>query len=107
MISPFFLITFLAITLLFTSVGALPLPEIPEAAKRDLEARAVTLMSAATISDFTPFTQFARVAYCPQSKVNTWSCGGELSPFSRFDRNVSLNLYMQEHVMLFLGSNRL
>lgn len=74
----------LAVALLLTSVGATPLHGIPEIAERSLETRAVTRMSAADISSFTPFTQFARAAYCP--RVGSWSCGGKLNLF-RFDRD--------------------
>ena len=77
MFSTFVPITLLATVLFFASAGAMPLPEVSEVAERDLEARSVTLLSAASISNFTPFTQFARAAYCPQSKVKTWNCGGK------------------------------
>jgi len=54
-------------------------PAIPEVVERVLESRAVSLMSATDISSFTPYTQFARAAYCQQSQGKNWSCGGELS----------------------------
>ena len=76
-------IFYLAAALLFTSTGAIPLPGTSEVDERDLETRAVSLLSAADISGFTPFTQFARAAYCQQPKVKNWSCGGRSSfPFS-------------------------
>jgi len=84
MLSAFFSATsvfLLAATLLFTSVGAIPLPGTSEVAERDLEARAVSLFSTADISSFTSFTQFARAAYCQQSKVKNWSCGRKFSLF--------------------------
>ena len=84
MLSTFFStpsVLFLAATLLFASVEAIPLPGTPEVAERDLEARTVSVLSTTDISSFTPFTQFARAAYCPQSKVNNWSCGRELGLF--------------------------
>jgi len=84
MFLPSFSTTFLATVLLFTFVGAMPFPEIPEVAERDLETRAATLMSAASISNFTPFTQFARAAYCQQSQVKTWSCGGPCNAIPGF-----------------------
>ena len=71
----------LTVPLLFASVGAIPLPGIPEAVERDLEARTVNVLAAADISNFTPFTQFARAAYCQPSKIKNWSCGRELSLF--------------------------
>lgn len=84
MFSTFFPITLLAAALFFASVGAIPLPEVSEVAERDLETRSVTLLSAASISNFTPFTQFARAGYCPQSKVKTWSCGGACNAIPGF-----------------------
>lgn len=77
-ITPVFL---LAATLLFTAVGAMPLPGVLEVAERDVEASPVSLLSPTDISGFTSFTQFARAAYCPQSKIKNWSCGGKLSLF--------------------------
>ena len=74
-------IFFLAVTLLFTSVEASPLPGTPEVGERDIEARGVSLLSTTDISSFTSFTQFARAAYCQQSKVKTWSCGRKFSLF--------------------------
>ncbi|KAF9785227.1 Alpha/Beta hydrolase protein [Thelephora terrestris] len=81
MFSSFLSITFLAAALSFSSVGTVPLPEIAE---RDLETRAVTVLSATSVSNFAPFTQFARAAYCQQSKVQTWSCGGACSAVPGF-----------------------
>lgn len=82
MFLPFFFTTFTAVLLLlFTPVGAAPLPEISEVAERGLESRAVTVLSAASISNFTPFSQFARAAYCQPSQIKTWSCGGQSSSF--------------------------
>ena len=71
----------LAVTLLFASVEAIPLPRIPEVVERNLENRAVNVVSAADISSFTPFTQFARAAYCQPAKIKNWSCGRELDSF--------------------------
>jgi len=77
-------------TLVSSSVWASPIPEPePEAApsenvevERDLVPRAVAALSSADISSYTPFTQFARAAYCDPAKVKTWTCGGE--SFGRF-----------------------
>lgn len=30
----------------------------------------------AELSGFAPYTQFARAAYCPTSKLTSWDCGG-------------------------------
>lgn len=89
--------TLLLATLLSSSVWASPIPEPePEAApsknvevERDLVSRAVTALSSADISSYTPFTQFARAAYCDPAKVKTWTCGGgssvALDPALDFD----------------------
>lgn len=87
MLSTFFSTTsvfFVTAALLVASVGAIPLPGNSKVAERDLETRAVSLLSAADISGFTSFTQFARAAYCQQSEIKTWSCGGKFSPISGF-----------------------
>ncbi|EIN13713.1 alpha/beta-hydrolase [Punctularia strigosozonata HHB-11173 SS5] len=34
-----------------------------------------TALSAAELSSFAPFTQFARAAYCPTDKIMSWQCG--------------------------------
>ena len=71
----------LAVPLLFASVGAVPLPGNSEVAERDLEPRTVNILAASDISSFTPFTQFARAAYCQPSKIKNWNCGRESSLF--------------------------
>lgn len=83
-------IFFLAVALLLASAGAIPIPETPEVAERDLETRAVNVLSTADISSFTTFTQFARAAYCQPSKIKNWSCGRKLA-YSRFDRDRCLD----------------
>ncbi|CDO71479.1 hypothetical protein BN946_scf184909.g73 [Trametes cinnabarina] len=45
------------------------------AAPAPASKRSVTALSAAQLSSFAPFTQFARAAYCPISKVQNWQCG--------------------------------
>ncbi|KAI0771262.1 alpha/beta-hydrolase [Trametes elegans] len=35
----------------------------------------VTALSSSELSSFAPFTQFARAAYCPSSKIKDWKCG--------------------------------
>lgn len=87
--------TLLLATLLSSSVWASPISE-PEAApsknvevERDLVSRGVTALSSVDISSYTPFTQFARAAYCDPAKVKTWTCGGgssvALDPALDFD----------------------
>lgn len=78
MLSTFFptaYVFFLAAVLLFTSAAAIPVPGVVNVEERALEARVVSVLSAADISAFTSFTQFARAAYCQQSRVKNWSCG--------------------------------
>ncbi|KAF9644329.1 alpha/beta-hydrolase [Thelephora ganbajun] len=87
MLSSFFSTTsvfFLAAALLSASVGAIPLPGTPEVAESNIETRTVNLLSAADISSLTSFTQFARAAYCQQSKVESWSCGEACDAISGF-----------------------
>ena len=59
----------------------LPALSVLEVTERGLEARAVSLLSPTDMSGFTSLTQFARAAYCPQSKIKNWGCGGKLSLF--------------------------
>lgn len=40
-----------------------------------LSKRAVSAIAGDTLASFAPFTQFARAAYCPLSKVTDWECG--------------------------------
>ncbi|KAI0042122.1 alpha/beta-hydrolase [Auriscalpium vulgare] len=35
----------------------------------------VSTLSASQLAAFAPFTQFARAAYCPSSKITNWQCG--------------------------------
>lgn len=64
--------------------AAVPAPETApvdasEVADHVEIARAgVTVLSASTLAAFAPFTQLARAAYCPSSKVTGWACGGTL-----------------------------
>lgn len=46
------------------------------AAPAGLARRSVTALSATELSSFTPFTQFARAAYCSTSRLSGWNCGG-------------------------------
>ncbi|KAF8637954.1 hypothetical protein AX16_010587 [Volvariella volvacea WC 439] len=40
-----------------------------------IHRRAVSPLSTAELASFAPFTQFARAAYCPTSKLQGWRCG--------------------------------
>jgi hypothetical protein len=39
--------------------------------------RSTSTIYTAELSGFAPYTQFARAAYCPTSKLTGWSCGGK------------------------------
>lgn len=41
-----------------------------------LVARSVTALSAAQISEYTPYTHYASTAFCNPSTTLTWTCGG-------------------------------
>ena len=63
------------------SVWASPVPK-PSPSENvgvegDLAPSVVTALSSTEISSYTPFTQFARAAYCDPTKLKTWTCGGE------------------------------
>ncbi|EKM81044.1 hypothetical protein AGABI1DRAFT_105879 [Agaricus bisporus var. burnettii JB137-S8] len=49
-----------------------------------LQQRAVTPLSASELSSFAPFTQFARAAYCPTSRLVGWNCGEACDATSDF-----------------------
>jgi len=40
-----------------------------------LERRAVTQLSTTQIAAYEPYTQFAKVAYCPSHVIDGWKCG--------------------------------
>lgn len=42
-----------------------------------LGRRAAAVLSNDQLAAFAPFTQFARAAYCPSSKIQGWQCGRE------------------------------
>ncbi|KAI0781969.1 Alpha/Beta hydrolase protein [Abortiporus biennis] len=52
----------------------------------DVEARAsgVVALTASDLSALAPYTQFARVAYCPSSGVKTWKCGDACNSVAGF-----------------------
>lgn len=74
----------LASSLVWVSV---PVPKNnPKAApsenvERDLVTGPVTALSIEAISTYTPFTQFARAAYCNPKEIRTWTCGEYLDRF--------------------------
>lgn len=62
--------TFITFVLLVSLVGTLGAPAI-------LESRSITPLSIDQLSAFSPYTQFARAAYCSTASLKTWSCGGK------------------------------
>ncbi|KAI1789485.1 alpha/beta-hydrolase [Ganoderma leucocontextum] len=58
---------FFAAALLALSASAVALPS--------LQARDATKLSAEQLASYSPFTQFARAAYCASSKLIPWNCG--------------------------------
>ncbi|KAI0311772.1 lipase class 3 family protein [Amylostereum chailletii] len=65
--------------LLATVVLAAPAPERINLNKRD-----VTPVSTGQLSSYSPFTQFARAAYCEPGKVEGWQCGEACSALPGF-----------------------
>jgi hypothetical protein len=49
-----------------------------------LQQRDATPVSASELASFAPFTQFARAAYCPTSRLQGWACGGALKSSGAF-----------------------
>ncbi|TCD70529.1 hypothetical protein EIP91_002875 [Steccherinum ochraceum] len=45
----------------------------------------VTTLSSAQLSALAPYTQFARAAYCPTSKITNWNCGEACKANSGFE----------------------
>ncbi|KAF9644679.1 alpha/beta-hydrolase [Thelephora ganbajun] len=86
--SKFLLLVALVSSLVWASPISVPEPEVPPSenveVERGLVPRAVVALSSAEISSYTPFTQFARAAYCDPTKVRTWTCGGACSANSGF-----------------------
>ncbi|RDB25189.1 Lipase [Hypsizygus marmoreus] len=57
-----------ALAILFSLGGVTTAPTVHD-------RRSVTTLSASELSGFAPYTQFARAAYCPTSKLAGWNCG--------------------------------
>ncbi|OBZ71698.1 Lipase [Grifola frondosa] len=75
-----FLSTVLLCTVLSSAAGVFAAPaRISVPVQRDqseIERRdGVTTLSLSQFAAFTPFTQFARAAYCASSKITNWQCG--------------------------------
>ncbi|KAI0046535.1 alpha/beta-hydrolase [Auriscalpium vulgare] len=60
---------------LSTAAVAFPAPAPEPAAVTVVERAGVTTLTVAQLAAFTPFTQFARAAYCAPSKIQGWNCG--------------------------------
>lgn len=59
-----------SLTALFVLIGASRVLASPV----KLEARAVTALSVSELNSYSPYTQFARAAYC--EVTTAWNCGG-------------------------------
>jgi hypothetical protein len=53
-------------------------------ASPSLKPRSVSVLSDSAVNAFTPYTQFARAAYCNPSTTADWSCGDACSANSDF-----------------------
>ncbi|KAI0824923.1 alpha/beta-hydrolase [Trametes gibbosa] len=74
-----------AASLFVLTAGAAALPAPPLAR----EADAVSVVSSVDPSSFTPFTQFARAAYCDSSKVLSWTCGDACNAIPGFQTHLT------------------
>jgi hypothetical protein len=66
-----FFVTLILSSCVLTGIRAGPLP------RRLSPERRAAALSANQISELTPFTQFARAAYCPPEKIQGWKCGSK------------------------------
>lgn len=69
------LLFYSAITLAIGIVRALPSPQIAGNTHAEHARDGVTTLSASALNALTPYTQFARAAYCDSSIVDGWQCG--------------------------------
>lgn len=61
------------------------IPALVQAIPSPLSPRSVTTLSTSTVNAFTPFTQFARAAYCSPFLTADWTCGQACSANSDFE----------------------
>ncbi|PIL25568.1 hypothetical protein GSI_12376 [Ganoderma sinense ZZ0214-1] len=59
------------------------------AARPTLEARAATELSTSQFSNYAPYTQFARAAYCASSDIASWNCGEACSANADFQPSLT------------------
>lgn len=87
-------------------VVASPVPARNETEIQNLVARSVTTMTAAQLSALAPYTQLARAAYCPSSRISSWSCGRKERGLSLV--NLDSNPYrgLQCHTRVSADSDR-
>ena len=41
----------------------------------------MTLLTSDQLTEFIPYTEFARAAYCAPNRIAEWQCGGKFSPY--------------------------
>ncbi|KAF9464158.1 alpha/beta-hydrolase [Collybia nuda] len=56
---------------------------------RSVSERRATALSTNQISALTPFTQFARAAYCPPEKIQGWKCGEACDALPGFEATLT------------------
>ncbi|KAI0372183.1 alpha/beta-hydrolase [Pilatotrama ljubarskyi] len=59
----------------FSSALLYVLSAVTAALAAPTEKRSVTALSSSQLASYAPFTQFARAAYCPSTKITNWKCG--------------------------------
>ncbi|EIM81619.1 alpha/beta-hydrolase [Stereum hirsutum FP-91666 SS1] len=78
------------VALLITAVSTAALPPrtrngATDIARVDISSRSVTTLTSSQLSAFTPFTQFARAAYCDPSVITGWTCGEACTALPGFE----------------------
>ncbi|KAK7690030.1 hypothetical protein QCA50_006674 [Cerrena zonata] len=59
----------------FAYAFAVPRAPIPVPVEVEVRADTVTTLTSTQLASYAPYTQFARAAYCPSSKISNWGCG--------------------------------
>lgn len=54
----------------------------------------VVTLNKSDLAVYAPFTQFARAAYCPASKLKKWTCGGTYSPMKLDKISNKISLFL-------------
>lgn len=101
------------VVLTIALVSALGTTAMPRHSTRG-QVSSVTAMSSDQLSALTPYTQFARAAYCSPSVLQGWACGGmsfalrivfhHLTPFKRPARLSQISMSPLQVVTVTLSS---